>query len=193
MFFNFYYCERVQQIRIAHLLGCQLMYSTACLPVHSSHSPQSLLLPTPSLVHPPKSCWHRLTAALLTSLTRGLYLQLTPSGLFAQRRCQGRIYWSGPRLPNGRTHGKLERNVVEQLFDTRSFIAEVEMFREGGPEPQFKIVLCFCEELGEDTPRKKLVTAHVSDRASDIHRLMHFLFYSEVTFIAVFIAPFKRV
>ena len=43
------------------------------------------------------------------------------------------------------------------------------MFREGGPEPQFKIVLCFCEELGEDTPRKKLVTAHVSDRASDVH------------------------
>ncbi|XP_069044198.1 interferon regulatory factor 9 isoform X2 [Lepisosteus oculatus] len=144
-------------------------------PSHCPSSPPSSLapfavsdterisLPEPSAVEDPSR--RSALMALLPYLERGIMLASTNGGIHVQRFCQGRVFWTGPTLHmENHAPRKLERtpNPVT-LFDRQAFRQELELFRsEGGSPPQYKVTLCFGEELTDsDNCADKLITVQV--------------------------------
>ncbi|XP_036274785.1 interferon regulatory factor 4-like isoform X2 [Pipistrellus kuhlii] len=106
----------------------------------------------------------RALRRLLPHLQRGLLLWAAPEGVFAKRRCRGRVYWRGPLAPHRARPNKLERERTCQLLDTRRFLAELQAhLQDGHPEPEYQIRLCFGEEYPgpPDQPQERLIMAHV--------------------------------
>ncbi|XP_037667491.1 interferon regulatory factor 4-like isoform X2 [Choloepus didactylus] len=106
----------------------------------------------------------RALQSLLPHLERGVLLWVAPEGVFAKRLCQGRVYWRGPLAPHRAQPNKLERERTCQLLDTHRFLAELRAhLREGHPEPEYQIHLCFGEEYPgpPGQPEERLVMAHV--------------------------------
>ncbi|XP_028649546.1 interferon regulatory factor 9 [Erpetoichthys calabaricus] len=101
---------------------------------------------------------------LMTFLDRGIMLASNSNGLYAQRSCQGRVFWSGPCAPYSDQPNKLERlNSPVQLFDRKKFVQDLMLYRTSGGElPQHKITLCLGEEFPESDPNAdKLVKIEV--------------------------------
>ncbi|MBN3284630.1 IRF8 factor, partial [Polyodon spathula] len=101
---------------------------------------------------------------LLPFLERGVLLASRPQGLFIQRLCQGRVFWSGPGAPHHDRPNKLDRQeTLVQLFDSKQFSRNLEVYRvSGGQPPQFKVTLCFGEEFPDNDPvTDKLITVQV--------------------------------
>nr|XP_023405689.1 interferon regulatory factor 4-like [Loxodonta africana] len=106
----------------------------------------------------------RALQRLLPHLERGVLLWVAPEGVFAKRLCQGRVYWRGPLAPHRARPNKLERERTCQLLDTRRFLAELcAHLRDGHPEPEYQIRLCFGEEYPgpPGQPEERLIMAHV--------------------------------
>ncbi|CAK6447569.1 unnamed protein product [Pipistrellus nathusii] len=106
----------------------------------------------------------RALRRLLPHLQRGLLLWAAPEGVFAKRRCRGRVYWRGPLAPHRARPNKLERERTCQLLDTRRFLEELQAhLQDGHPEPEYQIHLCFGEEYPgpPDQPQERLIMAHV--------------------------------
>ncbi|XP_051865764.1 interferon regulatory factor 8-like isoform X2 [Pristis pectinata] len=125
------------------------------------------------LCFPPASCVgdpvkRRATEELLSFLERGLMLDSNAHGIFAQRLCQGRVFWTGPGASQPGRPNKLERDRVEKLFDRNVFEEELERYRQGlGVLPQHQVTLCFGEELSDsETTDKKLITVQVHQVAA---------------------------
>ncbi|XP_007932905.1 interferon regulatory factor 4-like [Orycteropus afer afer] len=113
---------------------------------------------------PPPPPGARALQHLLPHLERGVLLWVAPEGVFAKRLCQGRVYWRGPLAPHRARPNKLERERTCQLLDTRRFLAELcAHLRDGHPEPEYQIRLCFGEEYPgpPGQPEERLVMAHV--------------------------------
>ncbi|XP_072126297.1 interferon regulatory factor 8-like isoform X1 [Mobula birostris] len=122
---------------------------------------------------PPASCIgdpvkRMATAELLTFLERGVMLDSNAHGIFAQRLCQGRVFWTGPGVSRTDRPRKLERSKVERLFDRRAFEDELEQYRQGkGVLPQHQVTLCFGEEFSErESIENKLITVQVHQIAA---------------------------
>ncbi|MGH0147342.1 UNVERIFIED_CONTAM: hypothetical protein FKN15_031009 [Acipenser sinensis] len=72
-----------------------------------------------SLSNPVRS---QALSRLLPFLERGVLLACNPQGLFIQRLCQGRVFWSGPGAPHRDRPNKLDRQeTLVQLFDSKHF------------------------------------------------------------------------
>uniref|UniRef100_W5LYY0 Interferon regulatory factor 9 n=1 Tax=Lepisosteus oculatus TaxID=7918 RepID=W5LYY0_LEPOC len=144
-------------------------------PSHCPSSPPSSLaplavsdterisLPEPSAVEDPSR--RSALMALLPYLERGIMLASTNGGIHVQRFCQGRVFWTGPTLHmENHAPRKLERtpNPVT-LFDRQAFRqVMIVMTDEGGSPPQYKVTLCFGEELTDsDNCADKLITVQV--------------------------------
>ncbi|XP_059807436.1 interferon regulatory factor 8-like isoform X2 [Hypanus sabinus] len=147
--------------------GCKI--SSTAQPPAASFGSQSL----EKLCFPPASCIgdpvkRQATAELLNFLERGVMLDSNAHGIFAQRLCQGRVFWTGPGPACTNQPRKLERARVEKLFDRRVFEEELEQYRQGkGVLPQHQVTLCFGEEFSEkESIDSKLITVQVHQIAT---------------------------
>ncbi|XP_018596873.1 interferon regulatory factor 9 isoform X2 [Scleropages formosus] len=118
-----------------------------------------------SLPEPPASLPNRPAfSALLPYMEKGVLLASTNVGIYAQRYCQGRVFWTGPHTSEPGPH-KLERTSRPvMLFNRQTFQQELDEFsHNGGPSPQCGVTLCFGEELSEsDDLASKLITVQIS-------------------------------
>nr|XP_057922230.1 interferon regulatory factor 4a isoform X2 [Doryrhamphus excisus] len=95
-------------------------------------------------------------------LERGVLLWMTADGLYAQRLCQGRIYWEGPLAPYMDKPNKLEKEQSCKLFDTQQFLIELQDFAHNGRHlPKHQVVLCFGDEYPNPQRPRKMITAQV--------------------------------
>lgn len=105
------------------------------------------------------------TRDLLTFLEAGVFLASNKNGIFAQRQkfCKGRIFWTGPYTDSQGKSNKLERDIHVKLFDTQTFLNELELYRtKGGHPPDYHVTLCFGEEFSDSDPTEdKLITAKI--------------------------------
>ncbi|XP_075419928.1 LOW QUALITY PROTEIN: interferon regulatory factor 4-like [Tenrec ecaudatus] len=157
----FYGAELVREATARTAEGCRLSSRAAAYPAEHLLGPppriQQVRFPKP----PPGA---RALQHLLPHLERGVLLWVAPEGVFAKRQCQGRVYWRGPLAPHRARPNKLERERTCQLLDTRRFLAELcAHLRDGHPEPEYQIRLCFGEEYPgpPGRPEERLVMAHV--------------------------------
>ncbi|KPP60517.1 interferon regulatory factor 9-like [Scleropages formosus] len=146
-----------------------------------------------SLPEPPASLPNRPAfSALLPYMEKGVLLASTNVGIYAQRYCQGRVFWTGPHTSEPGPH-KLERTSRPvMLFNRQTFqqgysaavlflfllnnndaedenacvFAELDEFsHNGGPSPQCGVTLCFGEELSEsDDLASKLITVQSEEQ-----------------------------
>uniref|UniRef100_UPI00398E8D4A interferon regulatory factor 8-like isoform X3 n=1 Tax=Pristiophorus japonicus TaxID=55135 RepID=UPI00398E8D4A len=121
--------------------------------------------PTDSVGVPEK---RQATEELLTFLERGVMLDSNANGIFVQRLCQGRVFWSGPCSPLPDRTNKLEREKVAKLFDRAKFERELQLYQaECGDQPQYQVTLCFGEELtATDSTAEKLITVQIHQVAA---------------------------
>ncbi|XP_067870583.1 interferon regulatory factor 8-like isoform X2 [Heterodontus francisci] len=144
--------------------GCKI--SSAAPPSRSDASFGSQALeklrfpPTDAIICPDK---RRATEELLTFLERGVMLDSNANGIFIQRLCQGRVFWTGPCALRPDQPNKLEREKVEKLFDRKKFEQDLERYQsEGGITPRYQVTLCFGEELREaESVAEKLITVQI--------------------------------
>ncbi|KAM9589698.1 interferon regulatory factor 4-like [Trichechus inunguis] len=156
----FYGAALVREATARTAEGCRLSPPAAA-------AAERLLAPPPRIAQvrfpePPPGA--RVLQRLLPHLERGVLLWVAPEGVFAKRLCQGRVYWRGPLAPHRARPNKLERERTCQLLDTRRFLDELcAHLRDGHPEPEYQIRLCFGEEYPgpPGQPEERLVMAHV--------------------------------
>ncbi|XP_078501080.1 interferon regulatory factor 9-like isoform X2 [Lissotriton helveticus] len=80
------------------------------------------------------------TQELLTFLKKGLMLASTPQGIFAQRFCQGRVFWTGPCSPQSGMSNKLEKGACVKIFDTNRFLNDLDLYQScQGPKPKYQV------------------------------------------------------
>lgn len=168
MYVSFWYgCTQVSSAVTRH--GCKISSAAPRPGGDASFGSQTL----EKLRFPPASCVgdplkRHATQELLSFLERGVMLDSNAHGIFAQRLCQGRVFWTGPGVSQLGRPNKLERDKVEKLFDRKVFEEELERYRQGvGVLPQHQVTLCFGEELSEnETTDKKLITVQVHQVAT---------------------------
>ncbi|XP_072411640.1 interferon regulatory factor 8-like isoform X2 [Chiloscyllium punctatum] len=145
--------------------GCKISSSAPLTCSENSFGSQGLeklRFPETNTIASPEK--RRATEELLTFLERGVMLDSNANGIFVQRLCQGRVFWTGPCAPQPNQTNKLEREKVEKLFDRKKFEQDMEFYQTsgGGVMPQYRVTLCFGEELTEaDGPAEKLITVQV--------------------------------
>ncbi|XP_060677287.1 interferon regulatory factor 8-like [Hemiscyllium ocellatum] len=145
--------------------GCKISSSAPLTRSENSFGSQALeklRFPETTTIASPEK--RRATEELLTFLERGVMLDSNANGIFVQRLCQGRVFWTGPCAPQPNQTNKLERDKVEKLFDRKKFEQDMEFYQTsgGGVMPQYRVTLCFGEELAEaDAPAEKLITVQV--------------------------------
>ncbi|KAM4807995.1 interferon regulatory factor 9 [Rhinophrynus dorsalis] len=139
---------------------CKL--SAGAPPVRMGGEMEHVLLPDPDQRLDDET--HAKTNRLLKFLQAGVMLASNMDGIFAQRQrsCAGRVFWTGPCAYGGEPN-KLERHAHVKLFDTQSFLKELERYRtHGGMLPNYQVTLCFGEEISEcDPATNKLITAQI--------------------------------
>ncbi|KAJ4936616.1 hypothetical protein JOQ06_001205 [Pogonophryne albipinna] len=95
-------------------------------------------------------------------LEKGVLLWMTADGLYANRLCQGRVYWEGPMAPYMDKPNKLEKEQPCKLFDTQQFLIELQDFVHNGRHvPRYQVVLCFGDEYPDAQRQRKMITAQV--------------------------------
>ncbi|XP_048475180.1 interferon regulatory factor 8-like isoform X2 [Rhincodon typus] len=145
--------------------GCKISSSAPLTRSDSSFGSQALeKLRFPSTAAITSLEKRRATDELLAFLERGVMLDSNANGIFIQRLCQGRVFWTGPCGPQPNQTNKLEREKVEKLFDRKKFEQDMELYQTsgGGVMPQYKVTLCFGEELSEaDSLAEKLITVQL--------------------------------
>ncbi|KAM6163825.1 interferon regulatory factor 4-like [Rhynchocyon petersi] len=156
----FYGAALVHEATVRSAEGC-------CLSPQVVPAEEHLLGPPPRVARvqfPPPPPGAGALLHLLPHLERGVLLWVAPEGVFAKRLCRCRVYWRGPLAPHRERPNKLERERTCQLLDTRRFLAELcAHLREGHPQPEYQIRLCFGEEYPgpPGQPEERLVMAHV--------------------------------
>ncbi|XP_078501082.1 interferon regulatory factor 9-like [Lissotriton helveticus] len=122
---------------------------------------ERIFLPPATTV--PDPARRRSTQELLTFLEKGLMLASTPQGIFVQRFCQGRVFWTGPCLPQSDMSNKLEKGAHVKVFDTIQFLNDLDLYQScQGPKPKYQVIICFGDEISEhDRKEDKLITVQV--------------------------------
>uniref|UniRef100_A0A3B3ZBX8 IRF tryptophan pentad repeat domain-containing protein n=1 Tax=Periophthalmus magnuspinnatus TaxID=409849 RepID=A0A3B3ZBX8_9GOBI len=96
------------------------------------------------------------------SLEQGVLLWMGTDGLYAQRLCQGRVYWQGGQTPYGDKPNKLEWDVPCRLLHTQDFISELQSLGlHGRPLPRFQVVLSFGDECLDPQRHRGSLTVQV--------------------------------
>ncbi|XP_051929552.1 interferon regulatory factor 4 [Hippocampus zosterae] len=97
------------------------------------------------------------SASPCASLEGGVLCWMAPDGLYAQRLCEGRVYWQARLSPYGDKPKKLEREVTCKLLHTQDYLAEMQTYGfHGRPlAARFQVLLSFGEEC-LDSPRAGL-------------------------------------
>ncbi|XP_008310565.2 interferon regulatory factor 7 isoform X1 [Cynoglossus semilaevis] len=104
------------------------------------------------------------TNKILSSIQRGLLLEVQETGIYAWRqdRCHVFASTSDPSVahPNPR---KLPQNTVEELLNFETFVKELKSFKENnGSSPRYTINMCFGEKFPDGKPlEKKLIVVKV--------------------------------
>ncbi|KAI4809472.1 hypothetical protein KUCAC02_018351 [Chaenocephalus aceratus] len=156
---SLYYRESmVKEVTTTSPEGCRITSSSSSSPSSSSSSSSSsedklhsgaetILFPFPY----PES--QRQGADMLPIvLEKGVLLWMTADGLYADRLCQGRVYWEGPMAPYMDKPNKLEKEQPCKLFDTQQFLIELQDFVHNGRHvPRYQVVLCFGDEYPRPT------------------------------------------
>ncbi|XP_069490091.1 interferon regulatory factor 9 isoform X2 [Ambystoma mexicanum] len=103
------------------------------------------------------------TQDLLSFLEKGIMLASTPQGIFLQRFCQARVFWTSPYSPQPGVCNKLEKDNHVKVFDTIQFLNDLHRYqRFQGAVPRYQVILCFGEEISDtDQKEDKLVTVQV--------------------------------
>ncbi|XP_069015463.1 interferon regulatory factor 9 [Embiotoca jacksoni] len=148
--------------------------------VRITYLPSSLVPPTPTalralrfpripLPEPPSTLptgeERQALFTLLPFMEKGVVLTSTSKGVYGQRFCQGRVFWTGPHTTTPGLH-KMERNMKPALlFCKETFKQQLDDFRMSCSveAPQCGFTLCFGEELSNtEDPSRKLIIAQVS-------------------------------
>ncbi|KAM9795768.1 interferon regulatory factor 4-like [Syngnathus typhle] len=92
-----------------------------------------------------------------SALEGGLLCWMAPDGLYAQRLCEGRVYWQAGLAPYGDKPKKLERDVTCKLLHTQDYLTEIQTLGlHGRPlATRFQVLLTFGDE-GLDSQRAGL-------------------------------------
>ncbi|GCB82067.1 hypothetical protein scyTo_0023055 [Scyliorhinus torazame] len=149
--------------------GCKISSSAPPSRTDASFGSQAMeklrFPPTGTIATPEK---RKATEELLTFLERGVMLDSNTNGIFIQRLCQGRVFWTGPCASRPDQPNKLERDKVEKLFDRKKFDEDLELCQAMGvTPPQYQVTLCFGEELTEtDSLTEKLITVQIHQVAA---------------------------
>ncbi|XP_056403747.1 interferon regulatory factor 4-like [Hyla sarda] len=163
----YYQGKLVTEVTTQTAEGCRIIPLSSSDHEHmlgSSYPLQDIPLPPPQELHGILSLEMQLVVKkLLFHLDKGVVLWVAPEGVYIKRQCQVRVYWTGPLAPNTDKPNKLEREKTSKVLDTERFMHELQMYvKNMGPEPQYKIQLCFGEEYpGSMQNPKKYITAHV--------------------------------
>nr|XP_033781265.1 interferon regulatory factor 9 isoform X1 [Geotrypetes seraphini] len=96
-------------------------------------------------------------------LEKGVMLASNSQGIFVQRSCQGRVFWTGPCAPLCGQPNKLERDTHVQLFDNKQFLKDLDLYHtQSRPAPEYQVTLCFGEEIATGhSVRDKLITLQI--------------------------------
>uniref|UniRef100_UPI00358F48AF interferon regulatory factor 8-like n=1 Tax=Myxine glutinosa TaxID=7769 RepID=UPI00358F48AF len=158
---TFYYRGQLaKRTRVQHPAGCRIGHGNPAIHDPQVFGPQELQ----QVVFPPieeiASKPQRVaTEQLLGHLERGLLLLARSDGLYGQRLCRGRLFWSGPCAPHLDRPNKMERDTEVRLFDYCKFTEELTSFIYGdGSPPEIGTVICFGEEYPDTRDQKKLIT-----------------------------------
>ncbi|KAL4631021.1 interferon regulatory factor 9 isoform X2 [Arapaima gigas] len=146
-------------VRIAYYSSSPNLMPLPLLEIAGSGT-ERIALPEPATSIPN----HPAFSALLPFMEKGVLLASTNLGIYAQRYCQGRVFWTGPHMTEPGPH-KLERTSRPVLlFSRQTFQQELDEFsRSGGTPPKCGVTLCFGEELTEsDDLSSKLITVQIS-------------------------------
>ncbi|XP_067870580.1 interferon regulatory factor 8-like isoform X4 [Heterodontus francisci] len=160
MFISFYYSGVQVSCKMTRH-GCKILSPSRSDASFGSQALEKLCFPpTDAIICPDK---RRATEELLTFLERGVMLDSNANGIFIQRLCQGRVFWTGPCALRPDQRNKLEREKVEKLFDRKKFEQDLERYQsEGGIAPRYQVTLCFGEELREaESVAEKLITVQI--------------------------------
>ncbi|XP_061588360.1 interferon regulatory factor 4a [Cololabis saira] len=166
---SLYYRESlVKEVTITSPEGCRITSSSTSSPSSSSSSSpcpeekfhggaEIVLFPFPY----PES--QRQGAEMLPNiLEKGVLLWMTSDGLYANRLCQGRVYWEGPLAPFMDKPNKLEKDQPCKLFDTHQFLVALQDYAQNGRHPpRYQVVLCFGDEYPDPQRQRKMITAQV--------------------------------
>lgn len=149
-----------QMVLQKDILSGDCKISSAPRPLLTSGMERIFLPPADAITDPVR---RKSTEELLTYLEKGLMLASTPQGIFVQRFCQGRVFWTGPCAPQSGRSNKLEKEAHVKVFDTNQFINDLDRYQNfQGPRPKFQVILCFGEELSEDDRKEdKLIIVQV--------------------------------
>ncbi|XP_061538848.1 interferon regulatory factor 4-like [Phycodurus eques] len=84
-------------------------------------------------------------ASPFASFERGVLCWMAPDGLYAQRLCEGRVYWQAGLSPCGDKPKKLEREVTCKLLHTQDYLTEIQSYGlHGRPlTTRFQVLLSF--------------------------------------------------
>ncbi|XP_061681755.1 interferon regulatory factor 4-like isoform X2 [Syngnathoides biaculeatus] len=79
------------------------------------------------------------------SFERGVLCWMAPDGLYAQRLCEGRVYWQTGLSPYGDKPKKLERELACKLLHTQDYLTEMQSYGlHGRPlTTHFQVLLSF--------------------------------------------------
>lgn len=163
--------EGIYAMRVSIFYGAQLVLQKDILsgdckissarPALVASEMERIFLPPAATIPDPDR--RRSTQKLLTFLEKGLMLASTPQGIFVQRFCAGRVFWTGPCSPEPGMSNKLEKGEHVKVFDTNQFLNDVDLYQScRGPQPKYQVTLCFGEEISEDGRKEdKLITVQV--------------------------------
>ncbi|XP_029437842.1 interferon regulatory factor 9 [Rhinatrema bivittatum] len=108
---------------------------------------------------------------LLTFLEKGVMLASNSQGIFIQRSCQGRVFWTGPCAPLSGQSTKLDRDTLVKLFDSKQFLRDLDLCRTlAAPAPEYRVTLCFGEEFSAADPvTDKLISLQIEQVMAKQH------------------------
>uniref|UniRef100_A0A8C4QSP0 IRF tryptophan pentad repeat domain-containing protein n=1 Tax=Eptatretus burgeri TaxID=7764 RepID=A0A8C4QSP0_EPTBU len=151
---TFYYRGQLaKRTRVQHPAGCRVGHGNPAIHDPHVYGPQELQqVVFPSIEEIASKPQRVATEQLLGHLERGLLLLARSDGLYGQRLCRGRLFWSGPCAPHLDRPNKMERDT-----ELTSFI-----YGDGSP-PEIGTVICFGEEYPDTRDQKKLITIYVSN------------------------------
>ncbi|XP_030043230.1 interferon regulatory factor 9 isoform X2 [Microcaecilia unicolor] len=164
MLITFYYGGQLVCSKMVESSDCRILPSSPSTGVDRIMVPGNMeQVFFPSTVSIADVKQRQSTEELLKFLEKGVMLASNPQGIFAQRSCQGRVFWTGPCAPLCGQPNKLERNKYVKLFDRNQFKKDVCLYHMvNDPTPEYQVTLCFGEEIATGHPMTdRLITLQV--------------------------------
>ncbi|CAK6964480.1 interferon regulatory factor 4 [Scomber scombrus] len=151
----------VREVTTSSPKGCHL---TPCTPEEKHYlSPEGLeLVPLPVDSLAAQRRAEDCPPSPPSNLERGVFLWMTPDGLYARRLCQSRVYWQTGLSPYGEKPNKLDREVTCKLLHTQDYLTEIQSYGlHGRPLPHFQVLLNFGDECLDPQRQRRTLTVQV--------------------------------